>query len=1022
MNDEFKKRYELLDRIGEGGLAVVIKIRRLDSAVHYAFKKLKDNSPINFDALHNEYTILSSCKHPGIPAVVEFIQETNHCGLICELVEGRPLQEYCGKLNDSELQTSLVAIFDIAAFIHHIGYIYNDYKPQNFIRRPDGSLKLIDFNLAQKNDSQVSNKCGTLEYLAPEIIRGGQVSTSSDIYSLGVMLYELIAGHLPFIAADQDGLLKAIAELPPLPLTGESARWNKAVQQLLAKNPTDRPQSIYEAADLFGLSSELDAAVKRNAEYYLGLTDANQLPSTCHDRTLVDILDRILKKYRFDDDWIACLGDWSGSDSKITGQYLLYLIKNDFIKFSARGWVPAKQADPSILPHATRDYYLRKLALLNQSEFEVLSWIALANMPLTIAELSDISESCPELIKACVGRLSEIALVSREKKHCRVINKSLALTILTQVSPQRQSMMHKRMARFLAAREPENHSLLAEHYSRIPDYRRTIDHGYHAAGEFLKNDNLKQTRHYLELALKARSALAENQIEPEKSAQLYLFAGDFAKRVVENKTAEKYYRMAAEYANLAADDKVLAIIYKNLGDLYRRNQRPNESIEYSQKALETFCRLGERSFEAACLNNISLAHWLNGDCATALEFLNRALKINEELNDFLEQSKIHSNIGFISDLAGNTAQVLRSFDKALECARKVGNHYQEMVSLNNIGFFHLNSGNPSKALGYFQQALEIAIRRNYVDQQLNMESNIAWAYHEMGNIIKSAEANQKTLDIALKNRHELFAAQSSYLLARDCLAMGNYRLADKMLIQARGICSDISNNDLAIDILLGQIELALATGDLVRAKQLLDDFSAKKNPGKKQSLTGKLYQARLLDLKRDNNAVAAYRDVINQVTETEFGDIGINAAIAAAEFCLGQNRLESASAFLAGIDTPNVLTKLRLSLANAELDNASRRFDNALEAVKAIKTQAEQFGCLPEYFRASLVELDIYMKCGKNANAMKALARMDKMYQSFQRSFPEDRPTADLANLPFFNRYLTARAALAEKKAAALSR
>jgi serine/threonine protein kinase len=73
------------------------------------------------------------------------------------LVEGRPLQEYCGKLNDSELQTSLVAIFDIAAFIHHIGYIYNDYKLK-ILSAPDGSLKLIDFNLAQKNDSQVSNK------------------------------------------------------------------------------------------------------------------------------------------------------------------------------------------------------------------------------------------------------------------------------------------------------------------------------------------------------------------------------------------------------------------------------------------------------------------------------------------------------------------------------------------------------------------------------------------------------------------------------------------------------------------------------------------------------------------------------------------------------------------------------------------------------------------------------------------------------------------------------------------------
>jgi serine/threonine protein kinase/tetratricopeptide (TPR) repeat protein len=1018
MSDEFQKHYELQGPIGEGGLTTVYKVRHLDSSSFFAFKKLKDNSPINLDALKNEYMFLNSCRHPGIVAIVDFVQDNKQCGLISELVEGRPLQEFCGRLNDIELHSALVEMFEIGVFIHYSGYIYNDFKPQNFIRRPDNTLKLVDFNLVQKKDAAVSNNCGTLQYLAPEIVRGGQISNASDIYSLSVTIYELITGHLPFIAADQDSLIKAIAELPPLPLTGKFAHWNPAIQQLLAKNPADRPGSFFEAARLFGLSSNLETAIKYNAEYYLRFGDLDHLELPASKDSLSHILNTILKKHSLDDEYLTCLYDWAGNNTEIIHQYLLYLVANDFIKFTARGWVSVKPVESSILPNAVRDNYLYKMLTLTSREFDILSWIAIANRSLTNDDLSQISDSCMEHVKTCVARLDKYGLIIREKEKCRVINKSLALTVATQLQPARLSQIHRRVAEFLTIREPDNHALLAEHYAKIPDHKQTIEYGYQAATEFLRDDNLNQTRRYLELALDAKSALPEMQIEPNRLARLYLFAGDFAKRMVDNRGAEKYYQDAARYAEFSGDRKMLAIIHKNLGDLYRRDQRSAESIEFSQKALDSFRKLGERSLEAACLNNISLAHWLNGNYATALEFLDSALKINEELGDLLEQSKIHSNIGFISDLVGNTGQVLRSFDKALDCARKVGDYYQEMVGLNNIGFFYLNSGNPAQALTYFHQALDIALKRNYIDQQLNMESNIAWAYHEMGNIIKSAEANQKTLDIALKNRHELFAAQSSYLSARDCLVMGNYRLADRMLIQARKICSEISNNDLAIDILLGQIELALATGDLIRTGQLLDDFSAEKNPSKKQLLTGKLYQARLLELMRDESALALYKSIIAEVTENEFSDIAINAAIAGAEICLGQNQIEPAHLFIDGLDTQNVLTKLRLMLVTADMDNASRKFDNALESLRAIKKRAESYGCLPEYFRACLVETDIYLKCGKINNAIKTIAKIDKMYQSLQKSFPEDRQTANLGNLPFIDRYLKMRAACADRPTA----
>jgi tetratricopeptide (TPR) repeat protein len=309
-----------------------------------------------------------------------------------------------------------------------------------------------------------------------------------------------------------------------------------------------------------------------------------------------------------------------------------------------------------------------------------------------------------------------------------------------------------------------------------------------------------------------------------------------------------------------------------------------------------------------------------------------------------------------------------------------------------------------------------------VDQQLNLESNIAWAYHEMGNLIKSAEANQKTLDIALANQHELFAAQSSYLLGRDCLAMGNYRLADRMLTQARKICAEISNNDLAIDILLGQIELALATGDSQRAGHLLDDFQSRKNPGKKQILTGGLYRARWLALKCDNNAELEYNKLIEQIIEPEFFDITINAITDLAQIKLSAGALDQARQLIARLDSfkvQNVLMILQMQITQGGLYRKLRQFDDALDTIKSVKKQAEISGCMPEYFRACLIEAEIYRDCGKNANLAIIIARLEKMHLAMLRSFPEERQTASLQNLPYINRYLKLLSVSADKAVAA---
>ncbi len=201
-------RYEILEVIGTGGMAVVYRARCRLLNRYVAIKILKDEFASDADfrrRFHTEAQAVAKLQHPNIVSVYDVNRTDNIEYIVMELVEGITLKEYMdkkGALSVSEFMHFAPQIAAALEHAHNRGIIHRDIKPQNIIILRDGSLKVADFGIARFAQNQqvtmTDEALGSVHYVSPEQARGSQIDNRSDIYSFGIMMYEMITGRLPF--------------------------------------------------------------------------------------------------------------------------------------------------------------------------------------------------------------------------------------------------------------------------------------------------------------------------------------------------------------------------------------------------------------------------------------------------------------------------------------------------------------------------------------------------------------------------------------------------------------------------------------------------------------------------------------------------------------------------------------------------------------------------------------------------------------------------------------------------------
>ena len=246
-------RYEILEVIGTGGMAVVYKAlcHRLNRLV--AVKILKDDYVQDEEfrrRFHAEGEAVGMLSHPNIVSVYDVSTSDDADYIVMELIDGITLKQYMerkGVLNWKETLHFAIQIGKALEHAHSRGIIHRDIKPHNVMVLKNGSVKVTDFGIARvvsQTNSLTKEALGSVHYLSPEQAKGGRVSNCSDLYSLGVVMYEMMTGRPPYDGETPVSVaIQHISGKAPMPSTlnpNIPGGLEQIIMKAMAHDPADR--------------------------------------------------------------------------------------------------------------------------------------------------------------------------------------------------------------------------------------------------------------------------------------------------------------------------------------------------------------------------------------------------------------------------------------------------------------------------------------------------------------------------------------------------------------------------------------------------------------------------------------------------------------------------------------------------------------------------------------------------------------------------------------------------------------
>jgi non-specific serine/threonine protein kinase len=253
--------YQIIEKLGEGGMGEVYLAEDTDLHRKIAIKFLpqhltKDKE--NVERFRREAQAAASLNHPNIVTIHEISHDDDQIFIVMEYVEGKSLRDVINeyKLGLEKTVDIISQICDGLLQAHQAGIVHRDIKLENILIDKDARVKILDFGLAKlKGVSKLtkdSSTVGTIHYMSPEQLRGEEVDHRSDIWSLGVVFYEMLAGEVPFKGDYDQAVAYSIQSEKFEPIKSIAPEHDEMLNKLLAKEPENRYQSLEEIIDALG--------------------------------------------------------------------------------------------------------------------------------------------------------------------------------------------------------------------------------------------------------------------------------------------------------------------------------------------------------------------------------------------------------------------------------------------------------------------------------------------------------------------------------------------------------------------------------------------------------------------------------------------------------------------------------------------------------------------------------------------------------------------------------------------------
>ena len=264
--------YKITEKIGEGGMGAVFKGIDLMLEREVAIKMLRPelaSQPQVVERFRSEAVTLAKLNHPNIATLFSFLRQGEDFFMVMEFVRGETLDSLLRRSGAMPCDKAIALFCQALEGIdhaHRMGIVHRDIKPANMMLTETGTLKVMDFGIARvlgtSRMTKQGNIVGTIEYMSPEQVRGQETDARSDIYSLGILLYEMLTGRVPFSSDSEYDLMRMQIENAPEPPRMFSAQIPQSVEQAIMRALAKRAEARFQGAAEFrnALLSALGAA------------------------------------------------------------------------------------------------------------------------------------------------------------------------------------------------------------------------------------------------------------------------------------------------------------------------------------------------------------------------------------------------------------------------------------------------------------------------------------------------------------------------------------------------------------------------------------------------------------------------------------------------------------------------------------------------------------------------------------------------------------------------------------------
>jgi len=257
------QRYKVISQIGSGGMALVFKAQDLSLGRIVAIKVLRERYTGDgqfLDRFLHEARAAANLAHPNIVTVHDFGEDSGRYYMVMEYIEGENLKAIIRNGAPFSVDRALDFTTQICAgvgYAHRAGLVHCDIKPQNVLVTPEGKVKVTDFGIARalisiKPNEQNDVVWGSPQYFSPEQAAGEAPTPASDVYAIGIIMYEMLTGRLPFQAENPQALAMMHLRDEPPPLSLYNPAVPEAIERIVRKVLAKEPSARYRTADQMG--------------------------------------------------------------------------------------------------------------------------------------------------------------------------------------------------------------------------------------------------------------------------------------------------------------------------------------------------------------------------------------------------------------------------------------------------------------------------------------------------------------------------------------------------------------------------------------------------------------------------------------------------------------------------------------------------------------------------------------------------------------------------------------------------